>query len=155
MAYKPQAGPQMATPNVIPMADSMLVLLIIFMVITPMLQKGVSVDMASVADPREMQDADKDDAIIVAVTRDGTLYLGNTKISKEDITGQIKDRIANKLDKTVYVKSDARAKYGDVVAVVDEIRSAGVDSLGLLTEKTKALAGPSTPANAPKPAGGS
>jgi biopolymer transport protein ExbD len=137
MAYKPQAGPQMAAPNVIPMADIMLVLLIIFMVVTPMLQKGVSVDMASVQDPREMQDADKDDAIIVAVTRDGTLYLGNTKITKEDITGQIKDRIANKLDKTVYVKSDARAKYGDVVAAVDEIRSAGVDSLGLLTERNK------------------
>jgi biopolymer transport protein ExbD len=137
MAYKPVAGPQMSSPNVIPMADIMLVLLIIFMVVTPMLQKGVSVDMASVNDPREMQDADKDDAIIVAVTRDGTLYLGNTKIAKEEITAQIKDRIANKLDKTVYVKSDARAKYGDVVAAVDEIRSAGVDSLGLLTEKTK------------------
>ena len=139
MAYKPVAGPQMSSPNVIPMADIMLVLLIIFMVVTPMLQKGVSVDMASVNDPREMQDADKDDAIIVAVTRDGTLYLGNTKITKEEITGQIKDRIANKLDKTVYVKSDARAKYGDVVAAVDEIRSAGVDSLGLLTEKTKTM----------------
>ena len=137
MAYKPVAGAQVSAPNVVPMADIMLVLLIIFMVVTPMLQKGVSVDMASVNDPREMQDADKDDAIIVAVTRDGTLYLGNTKITKDDITGQIKDRIANKLDKTVYVKSDARAKYGDVVAAVDEIRSAGVDSLGLLTEKVK------------------
>jgi biopolymer transport protein ExbD len=137
MAYKPVAGPQMSSPNVIPMADIMLVLLIIFMVVTPMLQKGVSVDMASVNDPRDMQDADKDDAIILAVTRDGTLYMGNTKIAKEEITAQIKDRIANKLDKTVYVKSDARAKYGDVVAAVDEIRSAGVDSLGLLTEKTR------------------
>jgi biopolymer transport protein ExbD len=145
MAYKPVAGSQMASPNVIPMADIMLVLLIIFMVVTPMLQKGVSVDMATVNDPRDMQDADKDDAIIVAVTRDGTLYLGNTKINKEDITGQIKDRIANKLDKTVYVKSDARAKYGDVVAVVDEIRSAGVDSLGLLTEKVKQGGGKSQP----------
>jgi len=149
MAYKPVAGEQMAAPNVIPMADIMLVLLIIFMVVTPMLQKGVSVDMASVSDPREMQDADKDDAIIVAVTRDGTLFLGNTKVAKEEITGQIKDRIANKLDKTVYVKSDARAKYGDVVAVVDEIRSAGVDSLGLLTEKVKS----SNPQNPPPKTG--
>src|SRR5574340_864876 len=137
MGYKPKAGPQMASPNVIPMADIMLVLLIIFMVVTPMLQKGVSVDMARVNNPRDMQDADKDDAIIVAVTRDGSLFMGNTKITKEEITGQIKDRIANKLDKTVYVKSDARAKYGDVVAVVDEIRSAGVDSLGLLTERVE------------------
>jgi len=125
----------MSAPNVIPMADIMLVLLIIFMVVTPMLQKGQSVDMASVNNPRDMQDADKDDAIIVAITRDGSLYMGSTKITKEDITGQIKDRIANKLDKTVYVKSDARAKYGDVVAAVDEIRSAGVDQLGLLTQK--------------------
>jgi biopolymer transport protein ExbD len=139
MAYKPQAGAQMAAPNVIPMADIMLVLLIIFMVVTPMLQKTHQVDMTTVNNARDMKDADKDDAIVVAVTRDGTLFLGNNKISKEEITGQVKDRIANKLDKTVYVKSDARAKYGDVVAVVDEIRSAGVDQLGLLTEKAKAL----------------
>jgi biopolymer transport protein TolR len=126
------------------------------MVVTPMLQKTHQVDLASVNDPRDMKDADKDDAIVVAVTRDGSLFLGNSKIKKEEITGQIKDQLANKLDKTVYVKSDARAKYGDVVAVVDEIRSAGVDSLGLLTEKTKALAGPSAPAtNTPKAAGGS
>jgi biopolymer transport protein ExbD len=145
MAYKPQAGPQMAAPNVIPMADIMLVLLIIFMVVTPMLQKTHQVDLASAKNARDMKDADKDDAIVVAVTRDGSLYMGNTKIKKEEITGQIKDQIANKLDKTVYVKSDARAKYGDVVAVVDEIRSAGVDQLGLLTDKTL------TTGNAPKP----
>ncbi|HEX2713656.1 MAG TPA: biopolymer transporter ExbD [Candidatus Acidoferrales bacterium] len=142
MGYKPQAGPQMAAPNVIPMADIMLVLLIIFMVVTPMLQKGVSVDLANVNNPHEMKDADKDDAIVVAVTRDGKIYLGNTQMSKEDLTGQIKDRLSSRLDKTVYVKSDARAKYGDVVAVVDEIRSAGVDQLGLLTEKTQKAAPP-------------
>jgi biopolymer transport protein TolR len=135
MAYKPQAGPQMAAPNVIPMADIMLVLLIIFMVVTPMLQKTHQVDLAPVNDPREMKDADRDDAIVVAVTRDGTIYLGNNRVNKEEITGKIKDQLANKLDKTVYVKSDARAKYGDVVSTVDEIRSAGVDQLGLLTEK--------------------
>jgi biopolymer transport protein ExbD len=144
MAYKPKAGDQMAAPNVIPMADIMLVLLIIFMVVTPMLQKTHQVDMASVNNPRDMKDADKDDAIVVAVTRDGHYYLGNSQINKEDVTGQVKDRIANKLDKTVYVKSDARAKYGDVVAIVDEIRSAGVDQLGLLTERAGASAGSPT-----------
>jgi len=133
------------------MADIMLVLLIIFMVVTPMLQKTHQVDLAPVNNPREMKDADRDDAIIVAVSRDGTLYLGNTKIAKENITNEIKDQIANKLDKTVYVKSDARAKYGDVVAVVDEIRSAGVDQLGLLTEKSKST---SPRAQENKPAAG-
>ncbi len=137
MAYKPQVGSQMASPNVIPMADIMLVLLIIFMVVTPMLQKTQSVDLASTDNPREMKDADKDDAIVVAITSDGTIYMGNTRIQKEEITGQIKDRISTRLDKTVYVKSDARAKYGRVVEVVDEIRSAGVDQLGLLTQKNQ------------------
>jgi biopolymer transport protein ExbD/biopolymer transport protein TolR len=135
MAYKPQAGPQMAAPNVIPMADIMLVLLIIFMVVTPMLTKDIPVDMAAAENPRDMQDADKEDAIVVAITRDGRIYIGNQQMQKEDLTGQIKDRISTRLDKTVYVKSDARAKYGDVVAIVDEIRSAGVDQLGLLTQK--------------------
>jgi len=145
MAYKPQAGPQMAAPNVIPMADIMLVLLIIFMVVTPMLQKGQSVDMVRTDNPRDMQDADKDDAIIVAITRDGKIYLGNTQMPKEDLTGQIKDRISTRLDKTVYVKSDARAKYGEVVAVVDEIRSAGVVQLAPPTEKNQKNGPPPPP----------
>jgi biopolymer transport protein TolR len=137
MAYKPQVGAQMSTPNVIPMADIMLVLLIIFMVITPMLQKNMPVNMASVNNAMEMQDADKDDAVVFAVTSDGSIYLGKSKITKAEITGEVKDRISARLNKTVYVKSDARAKYGVVVAVVDEIRSAGVDAVGLLTEKNQ------------------
>jgi len=150
MAYKPQAGPQMSAPNVIPMADIMLVLLIIFMVITPMLQKTTPVDLAMTNNAREMKDADKDDAIVVAITKDGTIYLKNNKTEKEALTDQIKDVISNRLDKTVYVKSDARAKYGRVVEVVDEIRSAGVDQLGLLTEKSQGQ-GPKTssPQNPP------
>src|SRR5713101_10074037 len=114
LADKPEVGPQMAAPNVIPMADIMLVLLIIFMVVTPMLQKTQLVDLASTDNPRDMKDADKDDAIVVAITRDGTIYMGNTRIQKEEITPQIKDRISTRLDKTVYVKSDSRAKYGRV-----------------------------------------
>ncbi|HXX71804.1 MAG TPA: biopolymer transporter ExbD [Candidatus Acidoferrum sp.] len=135
MPYKPKAPPVMATPNVIPMADIMLVLLIIFMVVTPMLQKGVSVDMARVENQQDMQAADRDDAVLLAVTRDGNYFLGTTQVSLADITNKVKDLLANRLDKTVFVKSDARAKYGTVVKAVDEVRSAGVDNLGLLTEK--------------------
>jgi biopolymer transport protein ExbD len=139
MAYKPKAPPVMATPNVIPMADIMLVLLIIFMVITPMLTKGVSVNMAVAENTAQMQDANKDDAVIVAVTSDGTLYLqdtnGNSKVTLDDITNNVKDDIANRADKTVFVRSDARAHYGVVVKAVDAVRSAGVDNIGLLTEK--------------------
>ncbi|MBZ5669993.1 MAG: biopolymer transporter ExbD [Acidobacteriia bacterium] len=123
--------------NVTPMVDVMLVLLIIFMVITPMLQKGVSVDLARVQNPRSMADADKEDAVVLAVSRDGKTYLGSTPIQIDQITSTVRERLTNKLDKTVYVKSDARTRYGDVVTVVDDVRAAGVDALGLLTERVE------------------
>jgi len=106
------------------------------------------VDLARTNTAKDMQDADKDDAIVIAVTRDGNIFLRTTMIKKEEITSQVKDRIANRLDKTVYVKSDARAKYGDVVAVVDEIRSAGVDQVGLLTDRNEKATPPPPPPQA-------
>jgi len=137
MSYKPSVGPQMAAPNVIPMADIMLVLLIIFMVVTPMLSKGLSVELAKVQNPSDMPDADKDDAVIVGISASGDVYLGSAKSDVTQIADQVRDRISNKLDKTVFVKSDGRAKYGDVVKVVDEIRSAGVDNVGLITDRAE------------------
>src|ERR1039458_4256206 len=124
--------------NVTPMVDVMLVLLIIFMVITPMLQHGTSVNMAKATNTRDMQDADKEDAVLLAVTRDGKVFLQTDRIDPDQITVKVKDMLLNKLDKTVYVKSDRDAKYGVVVTVVDNVRAAGVDSLGLLTEKREA-----------------
>lgn len=135
MAYISKAPPAVADINVTPMVDIMLVMLIIFMVITPMLQKGTSVDMARAANPRPMSDADKDDAVLLAVTRDGKLFLGTSPVVLDEVTKKVKDMISGRLDKTVYIKSDARAKYGDVVKVINNVRAAGVDSLGLLTEK--------------------
>ena len=142
MAYKPVAGPQMAAPNVIPMADIMLVLLIIFMVITPMLQHGVSVDMAAVNNPTQMPDADKEDALLVAVMSDGKVFFGTDRIEVDQLTQKIKDRLANKNDKRVYLKADRRARFGAVVEVVDNVRAAGVDQLGLLTEQKHTAASP-------------
>ncbi|MGO8733681.1 MAG: biopolymer transporter ExbD [Terriglobia bacterium] len=138
MAFKAEAPGAVSDINVTPLVDVMLVLLIIFMVITPMLQKGVSVDLARVNNPRLMQAADKEDAAVLAITRDGKIYFGSDSITPDKITAQVKDRIADRLDKTVYIKSDARAKYGDVVSVVDEVRAAGVDSIGLLAERVQA-----------------
>jgi len=123
--------------NVTPMVDVMLVLLIIFMVITPMLQKGVTVKLAQANNPVQMPDADKEDALIVAVMNDGAIYFDTQKITPAELTQKVRDRIANRTDKHVYVKADARAKYKAVVDVVDDVRSAGVDQLGLLTEQKK------------------
>jgi biopolymer transport protein TolR len=139
--------------NVTPMVDVMLVLLIIFMVITPMLQKGVSVDLAKVNNPEQMPDADKEDALIVAVMRDGKIFFGNDQIPVDQLTNKVKDRIANRVDKRVYVRADARAKFGSVVGVVDNVRAAGVDQLGLLTEQRKSTPSAPAPAAATPPAG--
>ena len=131
--------------NVTPMVDVMLVLLIIFMVITPMLQKGVSVDLAKVNNPETMPDADKEDALIVAVMRDGKVFFGTDQIQVDQLTGKVKDRLANRVDKRVYLRADARAKYGSVVEVVDNVRAAGVDQLGLLTDQKKTTSGTPPP----------
>jgi biopolymer transport protein ExbD/biopolymer transport protein TolR len=100
-----------ANINVTPMVDVMLVLLIIFMVITPMLQNKVSVDMAKVDNPTAMPDADKEDAIVVAVTRDGQVYMGQNRTSVSELGDQVREKLADKPGKTIYIRADARAQY--------------------------------------------
>ena len=124
--------------NVTPMVDVMLVLLIIFMVITPMLQNKVSVDMAQVDNPTAMPDADKEDAIVVAITRDGGVFLGQNKVALSELGGQVRDKLADKPGKTIFVRADARAQYRAVEDAIDAVRTAGVDDVGLLTQKREA-----------------
>jgi biopolymer transport protein ExbD len=137
MALQRKAANVNSNINVTPMVDVMLVMLIIFMVVTPMLQKGVSVDLAKTNNPQAMPDADKEDSLLVAITRDGKIFFGSDQVTADQLASKVKDRLANKADKRVFVKADARTKYGNVVEVVDNVRSAGVDTLGLLTEAKK------------------
>lgn len=132
---KKKASAPVSDINVTPMVDVMLVLLIILMVITPMLSKGISVEMARTNNPSAMQNADKEDAVLVAISRDGRTYLGTDQLTPEALPGKVKDLLTNRLDKTVYLRADARARYERVVEVVDNLRAAGVDQLGLLTEE--------------------
>jgi biopolymer transport protein ExbD/biopolymer transport protein TolR len=143
---KKKASEPVADINVTPMVDVMLVLLIIFIVITPMLSKGITVEMAKTKNPSVMQAADKEDAVLVAISRDGRTYLGTDQVTPDSLPGKVKDLQTNKLDKTVYLRSDARARYEKVVEVVDNLRAAGVDQLGLLTEEIQEKgAAPTTP----------
>jgi biopolymer transport protein ExbD/biopolymer transport protein TolR len=127
--------------NVTPMVDVMLVLLIIFMVITPMLQNKVQIDMAKVDNATSMPDADKDDAIVVAVTRDGGVFLGQNKTSVSELGNQVSAALANKPGKTIFIRADARAQYRAVEDAIDAVRTAGVDDVGLLTQKREAGVG--------------
>jgi len=121
--------------NVTPMVDVMLVLLIIFMVITPMLQNKVQIDMARVENPTNMPDADKEDAIVVAITRDGAVYLGQNKVDLSQLGSMVRDKLADKTDKTIYVRADARAQFKVVEDAIDDVRTAGVETVDLLTQK--------------------
>ncbi|MEO8097207.1 MAG: biopolymer transporter ExbD [Acidobacteriota bacterium] len=130
--------------NVTPMVDVMLVLLIIFMVITPLLTKGQTVELVKAKNPIAMKEADAEDAILIAVTRNGEVFLspGNHRVTPDELPGKVSDLLTNRLDKTVYIKADQRTKYQAVEDVVDFLRAAGVDELGLLTEQLTSQAQP-------------
>ena len=149
---KPKPAEVVADINVTPMVDVMLVMLIIFMVITPMLTKGVQVDLVKTRNPIAMQDADKDDAVLVSVNRSGEVFLGSTRLTADSLPGKVKDLLTSRISKICYLKCDQRARYEKVVEVVDNLRSAGVDQVGLLTESIEK--GPSAPAAGKAPGAG-
>ncbi len=126
--------------NVTPMVDVMLVLLIIFMVITPMLQNKVAVDMAKVENPTPMPDADKEDAIVVAITRDGGVFLGQNKVATCELGSQGSRQAGGYAGQDDLYPRDARAQFRAVEDAIDAVRTAGVDEVGLLTNKRKAPA---------------
>jgi biopolymer transport protein ExbD/biopolymer transport protein TolR len=121
--------------NVTPMVDVMLVLLIIFMVITPMLQNKVEITLAQVQNPTNMPDADKEDAVVVAVTRDGTVYLGQNRVDPSQLGSLVRDKLADKTDKTIFIRADQRAQFKAVEDAIDDVRTAGVETVDLLTQK--------------------
>lgn len=136
--------------NVTPMVDIMLVLLIIFMVVTPMLQHGITVNL-----PKELNNPDEDrritadTSVVIAIPEDGKYYLGKTQVSKEQLKDKVQkmlDNIKKEEDKIVYIKSGVGVSYGDVVTVINEVRALGVDKIGLVADKKKGDGAPAKPA---------
>lgn len=132
-----KAPPPVSDINVTPMVDVMLVVLIIFMVITPMLNKGANIELPKARNPIALPDADKEDAIKVSITRDGQVFLspGLERVNPEDLAPKVRDLLVNRTSRMVFLRADGRAKYEKVEDVVDNLRSGGVDDLGLLTEQ--------------------
>jgi biopolymer transport protein TolR len=126
--------------NVTPMVDIMLVLLIIFIVVTPFLQQGITV-----AIPRELKNPDEDQAInketsvIISVPNDNEYYLGKKKVNLEDLKTAVEKALANKKeeDKIVYIKSGVNVSYGEVVKIINAVREKGVDKIGLVADRKK------------------
>ncbi|MBI4851913.1 MAG: biopolymer transporter ExbD [Acidobacteria bacterium] len=125
--------------NVTPMVDVMLVLLIIFMVVTPMLQSGVSVVMPKTKNSEEDQNINKETAVVIAIPTDGQFYVGKEVITKERLTEKVKAMMENRKieDRVVYIKGGAMVSYGSIVDTISSIRESGIDRIGLVTEKDK------------------
>jgi len=126
--------------NVTPMVDIMLVLLIIFMVVTPFLQQGITV-----AIPRDLKNPDEDQAInketsvIISIPNDNDYYLAKKKVNLDDLKTAVEKALANKKeeDKIVYIKSGVNVSYGEVVKVINAVREKGVDKIGLVADRKK------------------
>ena len=136
--------------NVTPMVDIMLVLLIIFMVVTPFLQQGITVAL-----PKNMTNPDvdpniiKESSVVISIPNDGEYYLGKEKLAREQLADKVESmlgKLKNEQDKIVYIKSGVGVSYGDVVNVINEVRKKGVDKIGLVADKKKggAAAKPTT-----------
>jgi biopolymer transport protein TolR len=124
--------------NVTPMADIMLVLLIIFMITTPLLQTGITVNLPKAKNPLDAPDADKKEAVIVALNREGRIYLAKTPVTEADLAEFLVRKFSGgEINKTIYLKADTAVAYGRVVDIVNQCRKAGVDRIGLMTEKEK------------------
>jgi biopolymer transport protein TolR len=124
--------------NVTPMADVMLVLLIIFMITTPLLQSGITVNLPKAKNPLDAPEADSNEAVVVAVNREGRLYLKKSPIGENDLYEFLVKRFSGgEINRTIFLKADSALAYGRVVEIVNGCRRAGVDRIGLMAEKQK------------------
>ena len=134
MAVGGSKGGAMSDINVTPMADIMIVLLIIFMVITPMLSKGIDVRLPQAGNTKERKDDPK--AIVVALKKDGTLFLNGVKVDnpEAELTSKIKEKLDEVQDKVIYLKGDEGIGYGAIMKVMDLVRAGGVEEVALIAE---------------------
>ncbi len=121
--------------NVTPMADIMLVLLIIFMITTPLLQEGIAVNKAKARNAQEAPEVEGKEATTVTVTRSQEIYINDVPVAPEDLLDELEMRAALAPEKPLFVKSDVAAPYGMIVNLVDKAREAGVERIGLLVDR--------------------
>ena len=130
--------------NVTPMVDIMLVLLIIFMVVTPLLQHGITVALPqNTLNPDEDPRIIKESSVVISIPNNGEYYLGKQRISQEDIKNKVQpmlDAMKTEEDRIVYIKSGVNVHYGEVVNIINEVRGLGVDKIGLVADKKKGAA---------------
>ncbi len=122
-----------ATINVTPLVDVMLVLLIIMMLIAPMLQQGVAVQMPEAANTGEKPDTQ--DQTVVAIDSRGAFYVNALPVTPDNLIPQVQRVLEDKKEKIVYLKGDKDAKYSAIMDAMDAFRKAQIENIALITEK--------------------
>ena len=118
--------------NVTPLVDVFLVLLIIFMITAPMMQQGIEVNLPESSE-RPFQ-PEKEDRFIISISRDANIYLNDSKIPLEQLEAKLRQLNTSQPIRALYLKADESVSYGVVVRVMDRVKAAGIDNLGMVTK---------------------
>lgn len=123
-------------PNVVPLCDVLLVLLIIFMVVTPMLQKGVDVRLPEAFNV--VSQPDPASQVVLAIKYNKDIYLNQDRVTKDNLKQKIEEAFENRTDRTLYLKADIELEYGEILPLINIVREAGIEIIGIVTEKKAA-----------------
>lgn len=129
---KGKDGP-VAEPNVVPLCDVLLVLLIIFMVVTPLVQKGVDVRLPAAMNTANMPE---NPDVVVYLKKDGTIYLNQEKVTNQEaLQGMLEEAFLTVAEKKLYLKADGDLEYGVLIDLYEKIRAAGIENIAIITDK--------------------